>query len=326
MTPLLRAALIAATVLATSGLMASGESRAAAERPDVLPGIWVFTGGSGGGTSSSVALADDVWQETILWAGGPGADICTAGTTAPRPGPVEVPEWAQGRVVTWRVAFRRQAFDGFTATLDVRWSRQVRAGANVEPGSDFEGAFTWRASEGDSRVLDLVRQVPPARPECDAQSITLEYKAIGPDELREASIAYDVWLVQRLPSGETHSRRLQASGRQDDSVRFAFPAVALDGPTASVGPETLEVSVEGRIRGRVRRDGRVDIAVDAGRLVGRREGVRNGSSGRTHLTVMPGETIELEPPPLSGNGPDGPYAALVKDAPTTIRMRARRLW
>jgi hypothetical protein len=327
-----RAALMAAMALATSGLMASGQGRAGAEKPEVLPGIWVFSGGAGAGTSSSLAFGDDAWQEMVLWAGGPGADICTAGTTSPRPGPVDVPESAEGRVVTWRVAFRRQAFDGFTATLDVRWSRQVRAGANIEPGSDFEGAFTWRASEGDSRVLDLVRQVPAARPACDAQSITLEYKAIGPEELREASLGYDLWLVQRLPTGGTDSRRLQASGRQADSVRFAFPAVALDGSTSGAEPgntdpkKTVEVSVEGRIRGRVRRDGRLDISVDAGRAVGPREGLRSGSSGRTHLTVMPGETIELEPPPLSGTGPDGSYAELVKDAPTTIRVRARRLW
>jgi len=328
MTPRIRAAVIAATLLATSGLTASGQQAATAAGPDVLPGLWVFSGGAGGGTSSSIALSDDAWQEMVVWAGGPAGDICIAGSMSPGPAPAQLPDWAERPVVTWRVAFRRQAFDGFTATLEVRWSRTVQADAKVEPGSHFTGGFTWRASEGDSRVLDFVRQSPAGQPGCDTQSITLEYRAIGPEELHDASIAYDLWLVQRLPSGEAQSRRLQTSGRQDDSVRFAFPAVAIDAaePDGQIGRRPLVVSVEGRIRGRVRRDGRVDIAVDAGRTVGRREGLMGGSSGRSHLTVTAGETVELEPPPLSGNGPDGSYAELVKDAPTSIRVRVRRLW
>lgn len=113
-------------------------------------------------------------------------------------------------------------------------------------------------------------------------------------------------------------------------MRFAFPAVGIDAPGIRnpLGGRTLEVSVQGQIRGRVRRDGRLDIAVDAGRIVGAHGlGPHLGSSGRTHLTVAPGETVELEPPPISsGGGTGAQFAEALRDARTAIRVRGRRLW
>jgi hypothetical protein len=325
-----RVGAVAATVVGTT-LIAAGQGRSPVAPAEVVPVVWIFSGGSGTGTSNSLALGDGAWQETLIWSGSDDRDLCTAGTMSPHPGPLFLPPWAGRPIVTWRLAFRLQAFDRQTATIEVRWRRDVEEGANLQPGEDHDGAFTWRAAEGDSRVLDLVRQTPAARPGCDSQAISLEYKAIGPDELREASIAYDLWLVQRLPSGDAHTRRLQAAGRQDDAVRFAFPAVAIDAP--GVGPRpggtTLDVSVQGQVRGRVRRDGRLDIAVDAGRLVmARGLGPGLGASGRTHLTVAPGETVELEPPPMSvtASSTGSQYAAALEDARTAIRVRARRLW
>jgi hypothetical protein len=333
MTRRARVAGVAAAVVAATTFLASGQAGSTAAPPEIQPAIWIFSGGSGGGTSNSLALGDGTWQETLVWAGGSSPDLCTAGTMSPQPGPTApaLPPWAGRPLVTWRLAFRLQAFDGQTATIEVRWRRDVEEGASLQPAVGYDGTFTWRASEGDSRVLDLVRQVPAARPGCDSQAITLEYKAIGPDELREAAIAYDLWLVQRLPSGDTHTRRLQATGRQDDAVLFGFPAVAIDAPGGVGTPvgATLDVTVQGQIRGRVRRDGRLDIAVDAGRLVmARGLGPGLGASGRTHLTVVPGETVELEPPPMSvtGSSSGAHYAAALQDARTAIRVRARRLW
>jgi hypothetical protein len=230
-------------------------------------------------------------------------------------------------VVTWRVAVRRLAFDGATATIEVRWSRDVERD-DIQPASDFEGTFTWRPMEGEERVLDLVRQAAPAQARCDTQTVTLRYRPDGPEELSDAAIGYDIWLVQELPSGERRTRHLQTAARQADVVRFAFPPVGVDAPrlTDPPGPTILDVSVNGQIRGRVRRDGRVDLAVDAGRLVmPRNRGLGTGNSGRTRLTVAAGETVELQPPPLFGNT-DGSFADALRNARTAIRVRARRLW
>ena len=78
--------------------------------------------------------------------------------------------------------------------------------------------------------------------------------------------------------------------------------------------------------GRLRPDGRIELAVDAGRIVGRDgTSLSSGSFGRTRLIVSPGETVELQPPPLPGSG-DGAYEQVLRDSRTAIRVRATRLW
>ena len=51
----------------------------------------------------------------------------------------------------------------------------------------------------------------------------------------------------------------------------------------------------------------------------------SGNSGRTQLTVAENETVEFQPPPIQGDN-DGPFADVLRAAPTAIRVRARRLW
>jgi hypothetical protein len=293
-----------------------------------MPGVWMHLSGSyGGGVTTSISLADDRWYEALLYAGDTAdGTICMGGGTGPQPW-TAAPVSGSRPMVTWRVAVRRVAFDGGIGTIEVRWSRRV-LGAGLQPGGDLDETFTWRAGEGDRRVLDLVRQVPAAMPGCETNGVTLSYRNVGPDELREAALGYDIWLVQQLPSGERRTRFVQSAANQGDTVRFAFPTVGVDAPGKHNprGPAVLDLTVQGWIQGHVRRDGRLDLAVSAGRVVGwRGQGLFNGNAGTTRLTVAPEETVELEPPPLQGDT-DGIYADALKDARTAIRVRARRLW
>jgi hypothetical protein len=292
---------------------------------EALPTLALAMSGSyGGGSTSSIVLSDAQWYETLMFVGDTrDRNICVGGTTGPRSGAAALPD-GQHPMVTWRVRFRREAFDGATATIAVRWRREVHD-PDVQPSTDLDGEFRWRPSEGSTRTIDFVRQKPQATAECETQGLELRYSLAGADELRDAAIGYDVWLLQRLPSGEGRTYRLQTSAQQGAGISFAFPAAMLQKPGSGSAPP-LELRVNGNVMGRVRRDGRIELAVDAGRLVGvAGRGLWSGGSGRTRLVVDPNETVELQPPPLHGDN-DGPYAEVLRDAGTAIRIRARRLW
>ena len=320
--------LVAAGLISASVLGSARQGTPPPAPTEAMPGVWMHVSGSyGGGTTSSIALGDDRWYEAVFYAGDTGdRQICMGGGSGPQVGTPALFPGAKP-MVTWRVAVRRQAFDGLTATIDVRWSRRV-FGDGLQPGDDFDETFTWRASEGATRVLDFVRQVPAAVPGCETNGVTLSYRNLGPDELREAALGYDIWLVQQLPSGERQTRFVQSAANQGDTVTFTFPTVGVDSPGMRNpgGPAIVDLTVRGRIQGHVRRDGRLDLAVSAGRMVGLRgQGLFTGNAGTTRLTVAPEETVELEPPPVRGDT-DGIYADALKNARTAIRVRARRLW
>ena len=226
-------------------------------------------------------------------------------------------------MVVWRIAGRLQAFDGAAATIELKWRRDVDA-MGVEPSADFEQTLIWNAQEGSTRVLDLVRQ---AGSTCDAEVLEMRYILSGPDDLAQAAIGYDVWLVQPLPAGGRQVLRLSPSAEQGGSAPFAFPTLTVQErqPKPGASPMSLSLRVQGSVTGRVRPDGRIDLAVDAGRMVGRMPGLSSGSFGRTRLIVTPGETVELQPPPLNGTD-DGQYEPVLRDARTAIRVRAKRLW
>ena len=145
------------------------------------------------------------------------------------------------------------------------------------------------------------------------------------DALRNAGIAYDTWLVQTLPSGETTTHHVRASGQQGEAVTMMFPLVPLDGLAASGPP--LDLKVHGAIRGRLRTDGSIEVSVDASRYVMTRDAsLATGAGGRSHLRMGLGETVEFTPVPMKGNVQGHELAELMAPAPTAIRIRASRLW
>jgi hypothetical protein len=290
-----------------------------------IPGVTISLSGEGGVATSSLVFGARGWDELLFFAGDEAErNLCIGGASS---GPRPTLPTDRKPLVVWRVTGKLQSFDGATAMIEITWRREV-AGGGIEPGSDFGETFVWRAEEGSTRVLDFVRQVPATRPSCDTKTLDMRYIVAGPDDLAEATIAYDIWLLQPMPSGGREVERLSTSGAQGSSAAFAFPTLKLDEPQPKSGttPLSLSMRVEGRITGRVRPDGRIDLAVDAGRVVGRwGGGLGSGSIGRTRLIVLPGETVELEPPPIDGDG-RGTYDVVFQQARTAIRVRAKRLW
>jgi hypothetical protein len=320
--------------LVVTGLMGASTLLRATQAPpsppgygaSVFPGVSISLTGEGGAATSSMVLRTSDWEELLFFAGDTEqGSLCPGGTsTGKRPLAVMA---GQHPLVVWRIEARLASFDGARATIEVRWRREVR-GPGVEPAGAFEQTFMWRAEEGSSRVLDLVREAPARTPFCDTKTLDMRYVLSGPAELAQAGIGYDVWLLQPGTSGDRHVRHLRTSGEQGSTAPFAFPTLTLQGPPPMAGarPTSMSVRVEGRVMGRLRPDGRIDLAVDAGRIVGRDgTSLSSGSFGRTRLIVSPGETVELQPPPLPGSG-DGAYEQVLRDSRTAIRVRATRLW
>jgi hypothetical protein len=323
-----------ACALAATGLFGASTLLRATQAPpspqgfgaSTFPGLSVSLTGEGGAATSGMTLRTSEWEELLFFAGDrKHGNLCPGGASSGRR-PLAVMA-GQDPLVVWRIEARLASFDGAAAEIEVRWRRAVH-GAGVEPAGDFAQTFTWRAEEGASRVLDLVREVPARTRFCDTRTLDMRYVLSGPEELAQAGIGYDVWLLQPGAPGARHVRHLRTWGEQGSTASFAFPTLRLQGPPSPPAATSVPMSmrVEGRVMGRLRPDGRIDLAVDAGRIVGRDgTSLGRGSFGRTRLIVSPGETVELQPPPLPGTD-DGPYGQLLREGRTAIRVRAMRLW
>jgi hypothetical protein len=318
--------------LGAAGLVAGSTLLRAKQPPtppgygaSAIPGVSISITGDGGAATSSMSLRHSDWEELLFYAGDRDqGSLCPGGTSS-----AKYPLALQGQrpLVVWRIEARLQSFEGATAMIEVRWRREVQ-GAGVEPARDFDQTFVWRAEEGASRVIDLVREMPAKTPLCDTKTLDMRYVVSGPEDLGQAAIGYDVWLLHPSPTGDRGVRHLHTSGEQGSTVSFAFPTVWLPERPVKPGDTRMSVSmrVEGWVIGRVRPDGRIDLAVDAGRMVGRSgTGLGLGSFGRTRLIVSSGETIELQPPPLYGTN-DADYERVLGGGRTAIRVRAKRLW
>jgi hypothetical protein len=300
--------------------------------PDVMPNLTIELGSGpnlGGNASGGLLLERDGWNYLTLYAGDTRSrSLCVGGMSVGAKGATSgVPSDHQPLVV-WTVWARLVGFDGDAATMDVRWRREPRSD-DLQPAGAYEGQLRWTAAEGVSTVLDLVRQVNPGAPWCESRSITMRFAPFSTPALRHAAIAYDLWLVQRVAQGGTVTHHMRTTGQQGEHVSFFFPEVAIDVPSLRnpSGPAILDMSVRGHIRGRIKRDGRVDISVEAGRAVGLRGlGLFSGTTGRSRLTVAPGETVEFEPVPMQGGWETVRYADVFRETPTAIRVRATRLW
>jgi hypothetical protein len=298
----------------------------------VMPSLMIEVAGGpnlGGKASGGLRLERDGWNDLTLYAGDARSrSLCVGGVSTGAKGATSGVPPDQQPLVVWTVSARLVSFDGDAATMDVRWRREPRSD-QLQPARAHEGQLRWTAAEGVSTVLDLVRQINPAEPQCESRSITMRFAPFDTSELGRAAIAYDLWLVQRVPQSRTVTHHMRTTGQQGEYVSFFFPDVAIDVPSLQnpLGPDIVDMGVRGHIRGRMRRDGRVDISVEAGRTVGPRGlGLFDSTIGRSRLTVAQGETVEFEPVPMQGGWKTVRYAEVFRDAPTAIRLQAARLW
>ena len=135
-------------------------------------------------------------------------NICMGGTTGSRVGTAALPA-GQRPVLIWRVAARLESFDGATAVIGVRWSREV-LGDDIQPAGPFEGQFTWRVSEGSFRTLDFVRQAPAAVDGCDTMGVELSVQGA-----RAGGTARGGPRLRRLAGATTAVRRAPHTAAPD---------------------------------------------------------------------------------------------------------------
>jgi hypothetical protein len=315
----------------TTGLFDVAARQAAPAGPaDLHPQLDVVmrAGFKGNDINMGLGLDRDTWIETTLYAGRretPEAGMCASGGMAAMAGGSAVPSEA-APLVAWTVSARLVDMDGDSATIDIRWKRQVSP--HVEPATAYEGQVRGKLREGTPMVLDTARSLDGRDPACLSAALSAEFRLAGASEFSNAAIVYDAWLVQTQPLGDTRTRHMRTTGRQGEKVPFMFPLVAIAEPsTTSAGAVAADLSVAGGIRGRLRADGSIDLSVDASRFVVLRDASQStGSTGRTHLNVRPGETVEFEPAPLEGATAGFPLTTLLADTRTAIRIRAARAW
>lgn len=210
--------------------------------------------------------------------------------------------------VSWSLEGRLLSVEGDTATLDLRWVRDVRL-PGLSPGDSIEHRATLTLREDEALPIDLVRVLPDAGFECGHYVVELGFDFVEPPEVADARLDYDLWLVHREPEGRQVTEHLRAGGDQGAEVEYEFAPLwhDTDGVLLDVEREgTFRTTISGEIKGRARPDGLIDVRVEAKRWIsaelgsGTRGSVGQGS-GVKHLSVQPGETIEIALPPVAGN-------------------------
>jgi len=179
------------------------------------------------------------------------------------------------------------ASDGEQATVDVRWERRVpRPGLLLEGDLVQERRLVLR--DRGRGILDVVRRSGNAPGVWDSFAIGVELRFASPDDVEDAGLGYDLWLIDRA-SGDAVGRA-RTQGRQGADATYAFASQKLTGAAGDV-----RVTVPGTVTGRARTDGSIDLTFDTQQVVARRGGTRS-DGGRKRMPVRAGETIEFEMP------------------------------
>ncbi len=232
-------------------------------------------------------------------------------------GPVDPKQ--QGALHLWLATVTPTKLSGDDITLAVDWKRFDA----VRPGQHEVGAgaaTTIALKSGERYVLDFVRSDAAARRSgCESALIQLEASVVDEARLANATLAYDLWLVDQDQAGHEVTRHMQIAGKQRETLAFRFfPAGwSTDGsPTPDDRRPDIAVEVSGTLKGRLLGDGTVEIVVTPSRTV--REGAWGGTSGyrETTLTARPGETIRMDVPS------SGPAAVRSHRTSLTLTVRA----
>jgi hypothetical protein len=213
----------------------------------------------------------------------------------------------------WRVQATPVSSDGEQATVDVRWERRVpRPGRLLESDLVQERRLVLR--DRGRGILDVVRRAANAPGVCDSFAIGVELRFSSPDDVADAGLAYDLWLIDRASGDAIGRARTQA--RQGGDATYAFAPQRL---TSAVGD--VRVAISGTVTGRARNDGTIDLTFDTSQVVGHPGGSR-GDGGRKRMPVRPGETIEFEmPAALKTLLPDD-----LRQHDYALRVTTERLW
>ncbi len=246
------------------------------------------------GTGSRLRLGESA--TLAVFAGEPG-DPDLGGQWGSTAGAVDPKE--QGALHLWLATVTPTKVSGDDITLTVDWKRfdaaqsgqhDVRAGA----------VSTILLKSGERHVLDFVRSSAPGPADCESALVQLEASVVDEAPLAKATLAYDLWLVDRDQAGREVTRHMQIAGKQRETLNFRFfPAGwSADGsPAPDDRRPDIAVEVGGTLKGRLLGDGSVEIVVTPSRTV--HKGAMVGTTGyrETSLTARPGETIRMDVPP-----------------------------
>jgi hypothetical protein len=226
---------------------------------------------------------------------------------------------------SWFIEGRLVSVEQDRVTFDLRWTRRVNR-PGLTPGDSFTSEQRLTLRDGDRGILDLLRSAP-SRSGCDSFGITYEMQMTGAAALSRASIGYDLWLVQEDADGRFVTERFQASAQQGRQVDYFFAPVGYtrDGRRVS-GQSEIAMNVWGLVGGRVRSDGDIDLTLEASSGFAT-EGMGLSSTGRTLVTVRPGETIEVPLDLPTGRlARVGDLGTVFGKHRTAVRLTTRRLW
>lgn len=225
---------------------------------------------------------------------GAADDLCGAGFGAGSP--------SSEAAYAWRVEANPVVVADETITVAIDWTRSDRtpAGGRERRAGDRR---TVTLTDGERHVLDFVSAPRENRSRCANLMVQVEASLADDPTLANASLGYDVWLIDQDAAGHETTRRLQAVSDQGDPLPLTFLPFGWtsDGVAASdPWRPDVAVSIAGTVKGRLRADGLVQLFVTADRIV--RMGASKGTTGygEKRFTARPGEIVRLEIPPNSG--------------------------
>jgi hypothetical protein len=318
----------AAVLVMTGGIGVAQEQRRGWDPPLETRAVLTVRDSIGrhGGASVSIVLSDREYESLVVTPGFRGdGDLCVSSVSSGFDRSA-----LERAAVGWQVEGRLVELRAGEATIDLRWTRRINRRDIVAAGPvTWEKRLVMR--EGDRRILDLVRTTRQPSPECDTFGLTYEIEFRGPDQLADAAIAYDLWLVQQDADGELVTDRYQVTAKQGQQVDYFFRPVpyTADGRRSAADAAAILMDVAGTLSGRVRRDGNIDLTVDGSRAFTNVPATAAvSSSGRTMLTVRPGETIEVDTDlPLARQLSNvGDLNQVFGNHRTAVRITAKRLW
>jgi hypothetical protein len=302
-------------VVSTSSFESRAQSSGFAGQSPLVPHLHVFalpgfqTRAPGQGTTGVIALvpeASDFWAVSL-----------ESDTRGPCSNGLQMPAAPLGThpnaSAEWRVQATPVSSDGEQATVDVRWERRV-----PQPGLLLEGDLVQERRlvlrDRGRGILDVVRRSGNAPAVCDSFAIGVELRFSSLDDVEDAGLGYDLWLIDRASGDAVGRARTQA--RQGADATYAFASQKL---TSAAGD--VSVTISGTVTGRARNDGSIDLTFDTQQGVARRGGTRS-DGGRKRMPVRAGETIEFEmPKALKALLPED-----LRQHDYALRVTTERLW
>ena len=292
----------------------------------------ILTVGSRAGFASIEAATGDILPLPDVWSSmvirSESQAPCASGVTTAAPGGdagLQAPASAADAVV-WKIQARLIGTSGDTATIRLRWSRNVNHPAIV-PADSITVERDYLLTDGRTGVLDLVTAAPGSG-QCESFAITIGLRFSSTRPERFSALSYDIWLVQD-DDGTITSDRFQSVARSGDTVNYFFRPLLYDASGVRVTSKAAD-GFSGYLYGTLRGtmvDGNIDLLLDGNRVYSE-ESLGIGSGGRKRVLVQNGETVEFELPGLpSGRLPHvGDLSAMLRGSRSAIRVTPRILW